>query len=159
MRRSAKVGVWATVGFAILLLPFLGVTAIVASNFVAGAYSLVMERNPTRQELIGHYEFRGEGDHSTVDLLDDGSFTEEITKKNKDIQRVNGTWTSRYDAHDTDLTFSTFVDVSTNAKAFDPNAGTKEVQNFTVLSYKPRLGKTYFELDPDTGDKFLRVGN
>ena len=148
MRRGTKITLWVIASVALIaVLSLLGLTMIFGSNLVAGLYSLVFERQPTMEEMLGTYVFHGDGRPSTIRLLKDGLFVEQIDAQSASARTISGRWNYRYQENYADLDFRPFEDPRTNGKHND---------DYNLLCYKPRFGKTYLQLDPDTGDEFKK---
>ena len=151
MTKSTKYALMA--GIAVLFiaaLPSLVVLPFVASNAVAALYIAVFDRRPTDSELIGKFVYNAEWGTAILELRRDHSFSEEIAPKAQQASLVTGRWSSEPgdEGFSADVSLKPFIGVD------DSSRGT----HFDVagLNFYREFGSVYGQIDPDTGERFLK---
>ncbi|MDP9038166.1 MAG: hypothetical protein M3O02_02690 [Acidobacteriota bacterium] len=135
----------------IAALPFVVVLPFAASNAVAALYIAVFDRRPTDAELVGKFVYNAEWGTAILELHPDHSFSEEIAPKTQQASLVTGRWSSESG----DEGFSAEVSLKPFIGVNDFSRGTR----FDVAGlnfYRQRFGSVYGEIDPDTGERFLK---
>lgn len=149
-RRKWIIGIVGGVAL-VSILPVLAILPWVASNVVAAGYVLVFTTKPNQQELSRRYRVASNKELPELIILQDGTYQESITDKNKHVQMINGRWTSEIteEGHSAEITLSPYVEIE------DQEWG-RTFSYGTLNFYKPRFGAVYAELDPDTGLRFTK---
>jgi hypothetical protein len=152
MTKKTKYALIATTAIlSLIALPFLVILPFAASNAAAALYLMIFDRRPTDSELIGRYIYTAEWGNAVLDLREDKTFIEGIALNGQQPTQIRGSWSSEPgDAGvSAEISLKPFiaVDQFSRGRRFDI-AGL----NF----YKQRLGSVYGEIDPDTGDRFLK---
>ncbi|HEY8998357.1 MAG TPA: hypothetical protein VIM60_10680 [Edaphobacter sp.] len=121
------------------------------SNAIVGLYSLLFEKQPSEEQLIGTYQYRTYWGTTTLQLKPGNHFEESMAATNGTIKSLKGTW--GYQSSDsgiaTGITFRPYFDLEdeTYGRQFDYGE-----LNF----YKPMFGQTYGEINGDTGARFIK---
>lgn len=130
----------------VLLLPL---ALIITGNAGGAVLNSLLNRQPTRQELIGSYQYRARWGTVFLQINPNGSFLEEFHETGHPQRRVNGTWQARSNENYLDVEFQPFGNVDDEDHA---HLNGKSGMPF----FKPFLGigKTYGLIDDDLGEKF-----
>jgi hypothetical protein len=152
MTKKKKYVVAAIIAVAfIAALPFLGILPFIASNAGAAIIEMIFDRRPTDAELYGKYAYQAEWGTATLELHPDKTFVEEISQTGQQSLEIKGNWNSTDgdEGFAAELNMKPFISVDDSSKGRQFDYGS---MNF----YKQRLGTVYGEINPDTGQRFLK---
>jgi hypothetical protein len=135
----------------IAALPFLVIFPFAASNAGTAIMEMVFDRKPADTELYGTYAYQAEWGTATLELHSDKTFVEKINQTGQQPLEIKGNWNSTDgdEGFAAELNMKPFIAVDDFSKGSQFDFGS---MNF----YKQRLGTVYGEINPDTGQRFLK---
>ena len=141
---------WALLAIGISLALFVGPFALLVAGNAGGAVlDLVLNRKPTREELLGKYTLKVDWGDSDLEISPDQTFREEIRPKGSPARVVSGTWQANDNGNVLNVDFQPF------GMVWDDDHDS-DTSYFTIQFRKPHFGVTYGLVDDDLGEAFKR---
>jgi hypothetical protein len=146
-----KISRWILIVSCVAIALFFGPLALIVAGNAGGAVlDSLLNRKPTPQELVGHYELRVPWGTSTLQIRPDGTFHEEIRPNDKPVKVVSGQWHNEQEGPNyLSVEFKPFGMVWD--EDHDRNIG-----SYLIEFRQPHLGATYGLINDDLGEAFKR---
>jgi hypothetical protein len=149
-KKKKRTVLWTSLALTPFLIFFCLLLVFPLANLASGVASLMLEREPTKAELIGDYKYSAAWGTATLQLNLDGTFTETLIEKSTAPKQLAGSWTSSKDENSAKVDFRPFDMV------WDEDHS-REINLFGMNFYKRRFGNTYAKINDDLGEQFERL--
>jgi len=143
---------WKPILLSLVLVPlgFLSLPLVfVVSNAGSAIISLITNREPTRAELIGAYDYTAPWGSAGLTLNEDGTYREVVAENNGSTAQFSGVWGYRDADNSAEIGLRNFGMV-------DDDDHSRKIDLCTMNFYTRRLGKTYAVINEDLGEHFER---
>ena len=135
--------------FGLLMVSVAPMALFMVSNFAIAMFSLMFERQPTATELVGNYRLSAPWGESTLQIMPNGTFQQEIIERDNAKRSVVGRWDSQGNSNSLTVDFQPFGMVWD-----DDHERTTSYSGMTF--YRNRWGRTYGIVDDDLGERYER---